>query len=645
MKTFTKLLSATLCCLAWSAQTCAVSLGELSVTSHLGQRLSGTITVDGEGVKNLEASCFKLIRPNSAADLPWLSRGNINFRREPTGGVLLLTSSESLDEPLLGLAIRIDCGFDLEREYVLMLSPAVFLANRNETPAQAMPTEPPAPAARKPARKSPAKPSRHTWIIGRGESVASLANALYPRDRAMRKAFSRAVYQANPDLAMDYAGHDRLPEGLVLEVPDLRQLANMAKQQAREAPIVRATAEPAPSSRNKTQQAATAPDKVPADKLVISGAPVATSYPGDRVLHAQLDATQAEVQRLDAFVANNLQQGEQPSDDPRILALQTRLVALQLALEKMRAIEAAGSLPVAAPPNPPEASAANVAQPVAASPAAVAVAEAAPASPAQPIQTAASATPPKPASDHSIWWLGGLVGVGGLFLGLLLGRQSGGWTRNPSPTQPGRLSWLSHEPVLGARREAAPDSAGLRSVGPVRNVPTLPQAEEFDLASDPLASTDLADFLLSTGHRESAAAILREFVETAPERALTPWVKLLMSYQQLGKRAEFEWVAQQLRRHFNVAELAWNDQPEALLRSLTSGGNDETGIRSIEDIPHLRTMISSLWGTPECYVYLEHLLRDNRGGQREGLPLPVIQEVVFLMQLLQDEAHLGRRII
>ena len=81
--------------------------------------------------------------------------------------------------------------------------------------------------------------------------------------------------------------------------------------------------------------------------------------------------------------------------------------------------------------------------------------------------------------------------------------------------------------------------------------------------------------------------------------------------------------ALELRQTFNVQPVAW-------------GG--ATGRFSIEDFPHLSTRLQELWPTPACAGFLAHLLEDNRGGTRNGLPQCVAEEILLLEQILGSEA-------
>jgi hypothetical protein len=51
---------------------------------------------------------------------------------------------------------------------------------------------------------------------------------------------------------------------------------------------------------------------------------------------------------------------------------------------------------------------------------------------------------------------------------------------------------------------------------------------------------------------------------------------------------------------------------------------------ALEDIPHLTRKICSIWGTPELDIFLSSLIMDSRDGARQGLPLQVAAEILFL---------------
>jgi len=53
---------------------------------------------------------------------------------------------------------------------------------------------------------------------------------------------------------------------------------------------------------------------------------------------------------------------------------------------------------------------------------------------------------------------------------------------------------------------------------------------------------------------------------------------------------------------------------------------------ALEDIAHLARKVCLMWGTPELDTFLSRLIMDARDGDRQGLPIMVATEVLFLAQ-------------
>jgi hypothetical protein len=111
-------------------------------------------------------------------------------------------------------------------------------------------------------------------------------------------------------------------------------------------------------------------------------------------------------------------------------------------------------------------------------------------------------------------------------------------------------------------------------------------------------------------------------------------------YRMAGMRAEFETVARNLNQHFNVEIQQWDD-PRSAAQPFDGGvGGDgvprpplDPRPESIEDMPRIADMVCELWPTGDVVGYLYQLLRDNRGGKRQGFALPVVDEILFLIEL------------
>ena len=105
-----------------------------------------------------------------------------------------------------------------------------------------------------------------------------------------------------------------------------------------------------------------------------------------------------------------------------------------------------------------------------------------------------------------------------------------------------------------------------------------------------------------------------------------PWLKLLDVYKAAGLRAEFDGLAYQLNKTFNVRSVTWDTYDNSRAIPL-----------SLEDLPHIAARLQGHWRTRECQAFIQQLLRDNRGGAREGFPFAIIDELLLLEAVLEDE--------
>jgi hypothetical protein len=158
------------------------------------------------------------------------------------------------------------------------------------------------------------------------------------------------------------------------------------------------------------------------------------------------------------------------------------------------------------------------------------------------------------------------------------------------------------------------------------DIPIVPISLEDTAAEEHESAIELAEIMMGFGRVQGAADTLAEFIESNPKKAVTPWLKLLEVYRAADLRNEFDTLARQLNKTFNVKSVTWDTFDEA-----RRAGN------SIEQMSHIANTVTQLWGTPDCQAYLENLLRDNRDGTREGFPLSVIDEILMLAAVLEEE--------
>ena len=138
---------------------------------------------------------------------------------------------------------------------------------------------------------------------------------------------------------------------------------------------------------------------------------------------------------------------------------------------------------------------------------------------------------------------------------------------------------------------------------------------------------ELADIMTSMGLGKEAARTLVEHILADPKRQISPWFKAFEIYRKTGQREEYEWLAENLRKHLNIQPDTWEEE-----------GKDT---RSLVNFRHLTKELIALWPSPECGDFLQNLLHDNRDGVREGFPRLVAEEITLLQGVLQHRLQLA----
>lgn len=573
--------------LIFSGAAAAVGLGEMRGQPDLGERLRVEIDVLGAEKLALETGCFRLIPPAGGSDLPALRAAALEYRASPKP-TLIVRSHAPLREPILQLAVQIGCGHEVSREYMLLASPAReqpvappaarVVATSPVATTSAMPAEPPVRKA--PRVRAPAPASVET-----------------PTQLAPRKVAKPAAGRAMPDRLL-------LSDGGDVGEPSLRIAGELL------------------------------------------------SWKGE----SPAREAQREVLRLEFRM---------------LMAMQEQATSQLATAEKLRNMEATlGELQQRAGEfaQRVEKSPAGEVSPPTATPSSASVPESKPsvAPPAAPASKAPVANPDADDDWFSEWMLygvilGALLGVGG-WLGWRNYRERQArlieetFARQPAVVdvdpprseerdEPGGVVDLHVEPsAMGAPMSVDLELDGGHDIEQPSKFPAPPPTAAADsMFSISNATVDehfeanpvmeLADIMLSFGRVKGAAQALQEYIDNNPQEALQPWIRLMDVYRMAGMRDEFERVAGNLNQHFNVEVQNWS-APEA------SAGVDidlEKPVapkpQSLEDMPRLMTMVTDLWSKGDVVGYLYQLLRDNRGGQRMGFALPVVEDILFLIEL------------
>jgi hypothetical protein len=210
---------------ALAGEARALTLGEPTVRSALGENLDARFPVTLEGGESIEPSCFQL-SPGTGGDVPRLSSGSVSLERSAGGTVLRLRSPVPVTDPALSVAIVARCAgqaSEYTREFTLLIDPARGAAN---TAAAA-----PAPA---PEAAAPMLPSIATLMARIGDTLESIANAIFPRNHEARRSYVEALRRSNPPLA-NLKADEQIPVDTPIALPDLRTFSQ-AQRAARTHP-------------------------------------------------------------------------------------------------------------------------------------------------------------------------------------------------------------------------------------------------------------------------------------------------------------------------------------------------------------------------------------------------------------------------
>lgn len=659
--------------LACAGEAQALGLGELKVHSRLGAFFQAEVQlIESPSDTRLASECFRLSNSGeSDPGIPLLIRARISLERQNGQARLLITSDQTVNEPVLQVNLRASCGSEVVRSYTLLIDPASAPQLAKQT-GISLPQTGKLPIAEQPVASAPSeKTYPNVWQAAQGESAQSISKSLFPRQPSAQRRFLIALRAENPQLDLGVNGETPLEPGTPLIIPDTRRRASAPPATgADETATARESAPSAPKSPIRREKSATLkPTGRMADRLVISGdaddtasgseLPLRLSTELSTRFSSRVSENSRTLLRLEYKLLSALYvQAEQQ------LAMAEQVRNLEATFEEMRvATETAAATATPATPAGAAAALARGATPQ-----------------TQPVAANTSGVTPAPGVERVrvepdegfSWWpeiliVLGLIGT----LSWVFARRSrksvpesaAGVADSPLYIPPPVASAEVHDPWAAELSHEAPPPA--KETGIIPDIvldDTPPPAPapasgtinfekqdhpvrhlEIDETGDYRTVIELADIMVCFGRIKGATQALEEFLAREPNAALVPWMKLLEIYRTNDMREEFEAYALKLRGHFNVAPASWELAGECLREPIPPV--DESNI-AIEDLlqrlptigtlPHIKENILKTWNSADGLAYLTHLLRDTRDGKRSGFPLAIARELQFLLELLEN---------
>lgn len=438
-----------------------------------------------------------------------------------------------------------------------------------------------------------APPRLLEWPMLPGESLRQLAQLIYPQDRSMQRRFIAAALRENPATFTRYSADTRFEQETLIWLPDLKQLSDLAttpnqpRHYLRPAlPAMQPSAAGAQPSRLKMsaelEPQSGEPQQVrPSDdKLQLASA--------DRIRHVNATPVYdagalAEIEAL--TLRNQALKAEQEKLDARIAQLESAITALHEAIARDR------RRPVR-----------RVEQK----------------RPAPPRPTGQTGDPLLPVSPFHLLSALAVILAGA---GIVWARRRPRKVRPAVPVAPVTM------PPPTARMEVeelteASALVGRQPENPAQNQ----QAESNVITVDEIESVvEEAKVFVALGRAERAIEMLEEHLAAYPRASANPWLYLMDIYRSMNKRDEFTAVAKRFHQSLNVIAPQWD----------TTHQNMMVVPRSVTEFPHIMTRLSDTWGTLDAQDFLNHLLQDNRGGERQGFSMEVLEEILLLLAILE----------
>lgn len=136
--------------------------------------------------------------------------------------------------------------------------------------------------------------------------------------------------------------------------------------------------------------------------------------------------------------------------------------------------------------------------------------------------------------------------------------------------------------------------------------------------------TQEAEFWMSVNDPQRAIEILDSQARVEHPDSPVPWLYLLDLYRLVQDKQKYDELRNRFIVFFNANIPTFEDK---LISS---------GVRQLENFPHLIDRICHLWNGNEIIPFLQNLLVDDRDGTRIGFELPVYRDILLLISLAHE---------
>jgi pilus assembly protein FimV len=199
----------------------ALTLGDPEVRSSVGDALDLRFPVTLAKGEFIEPSCFKLAAEGDAS-APRVAAGNVSLERSAGGTFLRVRTGAPVTDSTIAIGVAASCrGLpgEFKREYTINIEARKSVASAPAFTATA--ATPAAESASPSTEPSSLLPAIATLIARIGDTLESIARAIFPDNGNARRSYLDALRESNPPLK-DLADNEPIPVDTPVALPDLR---------------------------------------------------------------------------------------------------------------------------------------------------------------------------------------------------------------------------------------------------------------------------------------------------------------------------------------------------------------------------------------------------------------------------------------
>ena len=225
MKSFSMNLHFVLCSAALSLVSvnahAVIVIGNLTVQSFRDENLRAYTELQADAGEAITPQCLSLGKPDTEAEnkLPYLTDATVSLDTRDGKQTVSITTAQPISDNGFNLLLKVQCPGQLQvsRDFTVLLGTRT--GNVLAVPAQPEP----APPEAAPLTGTLPKGGGVYWSMRPSDTLAGIAQKIYPKEPLYQKKMVWAIVQYNPQVFPN-GRPEEPPTGTVIIIPDLRSV-------------------------------------------------------------------------------------------------------------------------------------------------------------------------------------------------------------------------------------------------------------------------------------------------------------------------------------------------------------------------------------------------------------------------------------